>query len=180
MTMISNEYKQQMQTMAAGHRFKGKLPKYPLIQEFLKTETLDSLLDFGCAHGEMIDRIRHDFPNISTVSGYDPGVKEYESFPTRQYECLVSNDVIEHIEPEYLDSTLRAMNKLFTKSAWLIIACYPAKKTLPDGRNAHLSVHEPDWWIEKIKETFTDATIDHVESLEYKINRIEVRFILRK
>jgi hypothetical protein len=72
------------------------------------------------------------------------------------------------------------MNLLFTKSAWLIVACYPAKKILPDGRNAHLSVHEPDWWIEKIKETFSNTTIDQVEVLEYKTNRIEVRFTLRR
>ena len=26
------------------------------------------------------------------------------------------------------------------------IACYPAKKTLPDGRNVHLTIKNPDNW----------------------------------
>ena len=108
--------------MAARHQFKEKLPKYHLVQDFLKDESPKSLIDFGCAHGAMISRIKNDFPDILIVDGYDPGVIEYEKFPQQQYDCLVSNDVIEHIEPEYLDSTLIAMSKLFTKSAWLIIA----------------------------------------------------------
>jgi 2-polyprenyl-3-methyl-5-hydroxy-6-metoxy-1,4-benzoquinol methylase len=178
--MISADYKEQLQTMAARHQFKEKLPKYHLVQDFLKDESPKSLIDFGCAHGAMINRIKNDFPDILIVDGYDPGVIEYEKFPQQQYDCLVSNDVIEHIEPRYLDSTLIAMNTLFTKSAWLIVACYPAKKILPDGRNAHLSVHEPDWWIEKIKKTFSNVTIEQAEVLEYKTNRMEVRFTLRR
>jgi cyclopropane fatty-acyl-phospholipid synthase-like methyltransferase len=177
--MISTDYKKLMQIMAASHRFKEKLPKYNLVQDFLKNESPKSLIDFGCAHGAMIDRIKNDFPNILTVDGYDPGVKKYESFPNRQYDCLISNDVIEHIEPEYLDSTLIAMNKLFTKSAWLIIACYPAKKILLDGRNAHISLHTPDWWIKKIKETFTQSTIDITKIAEHKPGQLEVYFVLR-
>jgi len=30
------------------------------------------------------------------------------------------------------------------------IACYHAKKHLPDGRNAHLIVESPEWWRDKI------------------------------
>jgi hypothetical protein len=30
------------------------------------------------------------------------------------------------------------------------IACYLAKKSLPDGRNCHLIVKEPVWWREQI------------------------------
>jgi cyclopropane fatty-acyl-phospholipid synthase-like methyltransferase len=177
--MISADYKKQMQDMAARHQFKEKLPKYHLVQDFLKDESPKSLIDFGCAHGAMINRIKNDFPDILIVDGYDPGVIEYEKFPQQQYDCLVSNDVIEHIEPKYLDSTLIAMNTLFTKSAWLIIACYPAKKILPDGRNAHISLHTPNWWVEKIKETFTASTIEITKTVVHKPGQLEVYFVLR-
>jgi hypothetical protein len=177
--MISPDYRKQMQAMAASHRFKDKLPKYYLVQDFLKNESPKSLIDFGCAHGAMITRIKNDFPDILIVDGYDPGVTEYESFPQQQYDCLVSNDVIEHIEPKYLDSNLIAMNTLFTKSAWLVIACYPAKKKLPDGRNAHISLHTPNWWIEKIKETFTTSTIEIAKIVEHKPGQLEIYFVLR-
>jgi hypothetical protein len=36
------------------------------------------------------------------------------------------------------------------RCGWFRIACYPAKKHLPDGRNAHLIIESPDWWRTKI------------------------------
>jgi hypothetical protein len=35
-------------------------------------------------------------------------------------------------------------------AGWFRIACYPAKKHLPDGRNAHLIVESPAWWREQL------------------------------
>jgi hypothetical protein len=35
-------------------------------------------------------------------------------------------------------------------AGWFRIACYPAKKHLPDGRNAHLIVESPDWWRKQL------------------------------
>jgi hypothetical protein len=65
---------------------------------------------------------------------------------------------LEHVEPEMIDSTLKIINTLFTKSAFLLIASYPAKKSLPDGRNAHLIIESFDWWKTKL-ETFIDGKI---------------------
>jgi hypothetical protein len=57
-----------------------------------------------------------------------------------------------------IDDTLKIINTLFTKSAFLLIASYPAKKHLPDGRNAHLIIESFDWWKTKL-ETFIGGTI---------------------
>jgi hypothetical protein len=35
-------------------------------------------------------------------------------------------------------------------AGWFRIACYPAKKHLPDGCNAHLIVESPAWWREQL------------------------------
>jgi hypothetical protein len=35
-------------------------------------------------------------------------------------------------------------------AGWFRIACYPAKKYLPDGRNAHLIVELPEWWRKQL------------------------------
>ena len=69
----------------------------------------------------------------------------------RHSKCLVG-DVFEHIEPVYLDHTLKQINKKMLRTGFFRIACYPAKKTLPDGRNAHLIVESPAWWREKLLE----------------------------
>ena len=45
-------------------------------------------------------------------------------------------------------------SRLTKKVAFLVIACRPANRHLDDGRNAHLIVEPPDWWLKKIGGTF--------------------------
>jgi hypothetical protein len=56
--------------------------------------------------------------------------------------------VLEHIEPEYLDETLKYLS---TKSKYIyhLIALSPAKLILSDGRNAHLILESKEWWRQK-------------------------------
>jgi hypothetical protein len=70
--------------------------------------------------------------------------------PGQSFDCVVSADVFEHIEPTHLDQTLALIGQKMLRVGWFRIACYPAKKILPDGRNAHLIVEQPEWWREKL------------------------------
>ena len=54
----------------------------------------------------------------------------------------------------------------FDKNAFLIIATSPAKKFLPDGRNAHLIVETPGWWKDKIEKNMPGIKIVHHEFVE--------------
>lgn len=179
---LSSEYKKNLKDVHKRKKgsFKGLLVKYEPIKNFVEKYKPTSLIDFGCGKGTLLDQFKIDFPYIQILEGYDPGVEEFEKFPTKTYECLTSNDVIEHIEPDYLDTTLKDIENLFTKSAWLIIACYKAKKKLPDGRNAHLIIENPDWWIEKIKTTLPTCKIISSEVVEFAEGKPEIRIILEK
>ena len=177
--MITDEYKNLLHQMQSKNRFKNGLKDYEDVFNFIKTESPLSIIDFGCSQGILIKKIKEEFPHIDCI-GYDPGVIEYEVFPNSAVECLISNDVIEHIEPKFLDITLEKINMLFTKSARLIIACYPAKKNLPDGRNAHLIIEKPDWWLEKIKIIFNDCEIQNSVIIEKAENKPELQIVLRK
>jgi hypothetical protein len=73
---------------------------------------------------------------------------------------LISTDVLEHIEPEFVANVLQHMDSLFTRVAYLLIATCPAKKSLPDGRNAHLIQEEPDWWRPLILENINANIVD--------------------
>jgi hypothetical protein len=157
--MITNEYKEQLQSLHQQKKFSERNLWYNDIKKFIEKEQPSNIIDFGCSHGGLISKLKTDFPNISVIDGYDPGVPEFEKLPERNYETLISTDVIEHIEPETLDSTLNYIESLFTKSAWIIIACYPAKKYLPDGRNAHLTIETPDWWLSKLAQTMPNSKI---------------------
>ena len=157
--MITDEYKEQLQSLHQQKKFSERNLWYNDIKKFIEKEQPSNIIDFGCSHGGLISKLKTDFPNISVIDGYDPGVPEFEKLPERNYETLISTDVIEHIEPETLDSTLNYIESLFTKSAWIIIACYPAKKYLPDGRNAHLTIEPPEWWLSKLAQTMPNSKI---------------------
>lgn len=180
MNMISEEYKKQIQHIQRREKFHSSIVKYHAVKNFIETYQPASLLDYGCAQGGLLDTIKIDFPNINPLDGFDPAVPKFEIIKEQSYDCIISNDVIEHIEPEFLDQTLEGMQDLFERYAWFIIACYPAKKTLPDGRNAHLIVESPDWWINKIKSIFTKSKIEWYEIAEFKPNQPELRIILSK
>jgi hypothetical protein len=64
---------------------------------------------------------------------------------------VYSRDVLEHIEPDQIDSVLTKLFTISNKYQHHLIACHPAKKDLTDGRNAHLIIEQPKWWKQKIK-----------------------------
>lgn len=165
--IINDDYKSQLKELHSNPKtFSNGRKQYRVAENFLKSHQINSILDFGCGKGGLIGCIKELHPEITQVIGYDPGYEEFERLPTDPVECVVSTDALEHIEPEFLDESLKTIDKLFTKYCFLRIACYPAKKRLPDGRNAHLIVEPPAWWLEKIK-LFINGTIVHTEIKEF-------------
>lgn len=186
MTLINDDYKRQLQEMHLNpKKFANGTKKLKAVRPFLEKYKPQSVIDFGCSHGGLITAIQENFS--MEVAGYDPGVPKYEMLPTTSFDCLVSTDVLEHIEPEMLDDTLKTINKMFAKSAFLLIASYPAKKHLPDGRNAHLIIERFDWWKTKL-ETFIDGKIVREDSTPVQafpkkgptINGYEYIFVIEK
>jgi len=52
-----------------------------------------------------------------------------------------------------------------TRYQYHLIACHPAKKTLSDGRNAHLIIEKPDWWKSKL-DNLQGWNIIHEDTIE--------------
>jgi cyclopropane fatty-acyl-phospholipid synthase-like methyltransferase len=152
MSIINNEYQQQIQAMHQGGKFNNGAKAFKLVKPFIEQYHPTELLDFGCGKGALIAAIQEQYPSIA-VFGYDPGNPDFAAMPTRQFDTVISTDAIEHIEPEHLDQTLAVISDLMTRCGFFRIACYPAKKRLPDGRNCHLIVQEPAWWQDRIRKT---------------------------
>lgn len=102
------------------------------------------ILDYGCGKGSLSQAI-----NRYPVTNYDPAVDEFAALPTR-HPMVVCTDVLEHIEPHYLDDVLRHIHALTGYRLLATIATREAKKRLPDGRNCHLIVQSSDWWEDKL------------------------------
>lgn len=81
---------------------------------------------------------------------YDPGVPAIATDP-KIADVVVSTDVFEHIEPALVGNVLRHVYLKARKAGYFVIAKQPAKKIMRDGRNAHLSCHPAEWWVEQLK-----------------------------
>jgi len=113
---------------------------------YIKCEC-NSLLDYGCGKGLLAKNV--PFP----IWEYDPAITGKDN-PPRPADLVVCVDVLEHIEPEYLDSVLKDIKRCILKVGYLVIFAKPATKTLPDGRNTHLIVEGKEWWKKRLSQYF--------------------------
>lgn len=150
MTLIDSKYQQQLNRMHSSGRFNNGHKAYKIMEKFFKEYNPVSVMDFGCGKGALIAGINELHPGVVT-EGYDPGNPDFAKLPDRTFDAVVSTDALEHVEPAYLDETLRMIGSKIERCGFFRIACYPAKKKLPDGRNAHLIVELPEWWRNKIE-----------------------------
>jgi hypothetical protein len=107
-----------------------------------------SILDYGCG-GAALSRYL-SLP----IFNFDICRPEYAHEPPAA-DLVVCFDVLEHVEPEYLDEVIRHIKSKTRKVAHFVIANVPDEtKLLPDGRNPHLIVEPPNWWYAKLREHF--------------------------
>ena len=165
MKTISEEYVIQLEKLhdqkASFGDAKGLKPIAKWIDKFKPT----SVFDYGCGKGGFVKAITESYPDIKAI-GWDPGHPDFKERAPGPYDMLISTDVLEHIEPVFLDNVLKDVHETFSKCAFLIIATSPAKKFLADGRNAHLIVETPGWWKTKIEENMPGVKFVHHEFVE--------------
>jgi len=151
--MYSKEYITQLQSLhhdkSRPKGFGGKVKDLGAFHLFIKEWNPKSLLDYGCGKGYILNHLSTLYPTVN-CHGYDPAVKIFNNIPTQDFDCVFSNDVLEHIEPNFIVDVLLHINQLSKKHVWLRIDTMPARKTLPDGRNAHLILESDTWWYDMI------------------------------
>ena len=147
---ISQEYSQLLSQMHDNRPNFGTFCDTSEVNKWIEKYKIRSVIDYGCGKGAMVFNLKKKYPD-KEIYGYDPGHPDFSIPPSKKYDMLFTTDVMEHIEPRYLSSVLEHINDLFTNIGYFYIATSPAKKKLPDGRNAHLIVEGPDFWREKIQ-----------------------------
>jgi hypothetical protein len=83
---------------------------------------------------------------------YDPVFPEYGEPKSADLVCCI--DVLEHIEPELIDSVILELSKITSNLGFFSIHMGPAGKILSDGRNAHLIQKPSSWWLKKLTDYF--------------------------
>lgn len=100
------------------------------------------ILDYGCGKQTLSSVL----PPQLKYTGYDPAFREIAGAPA-QADLVVALDVMEHVEPTYLREVLKDIHRVTRFAALMTISTRPAGKILADGRNAHLIIEPPLWWL---------------------------------
>jgi hypothetical protein len=159
-SLISPTYQAQQAHLHATTEYGTAGASYgPMVSQIIEKLEVTHLLDYGCGSRMSLLKTLKTKGKL-TYQGYDPGagMEELATAPIpAQLVCCI--DVLEHIEPEYLDNVLDHLKQLTECVALLTIHTGPAKKTLPDGRNAHLTQQPMEWWLPKIWTRFDIQTV---------------------
>ncbi len=152
--------------IAPEETFDGRslLPHIKAIGNCIKATQSKTLLDYGCGKAGAYEHASLKLPNGESIKGlksiwgleeirlYDPGFAPYQEYPTAKYDAVISTDVLEHITKEDMDWVIEEILGFAKKFVFLNVACYPAKKVLPNGENAHITLETPGWWLDLVHE----------------------------
>lgn len=126
-----------------------------------------TILDYGCGKGTLSQELE----GRAIVHQYDPGIEAHAK--TDWANCgarvLACTDVLEHVEPDAIDDVIASLVQFISRAhgvGLFVIGLKPSRKILPDGRNSHLILWEPDKWVDKIKSSFSPDTL---QALTYTV-----------
>ena len=159
---LINSYKKMHQEGTqyddAKNTFDGKSLRFFFnsIKKIIEATKSDSLIDYGCGKAKYyfnsIEVNNNTYKNIidywkiKNYYLYDPGVSKFSKYPSQKADGVICVDVVEHIPEEDVYNFIKEIFNLANKFIFIVIACYPANKTFPNGRNVHVCIKTPDEW----------------------------------
>lgn len=143
--LISEKYRAEQEYLHLDHPNHRKYGTggagwLPFLEKLIMEKKPETILDYGCGKGFMAEL-------IDNVRLYDPAIVEY-STPPEPADLVMCLDVMEHIEPEFLENVVNDLVKLTRKTLLVAISLKYAARILRDGRNSHLIVKPAEWWQE--------------------------------
>jgi len=149
---ISSEYQKQLRILHESEKSFGGGSKADIVAQIISTLEIGSLSDYGAGKKELRNRLLLEFGIEINYFPYDPAFPEYGDASSADLVCCI--EVLEHVEPEFLQSVLNQLAKIVIRYGFFTVHCGPSSKFLPDGRNAHLIQKPISWWLPNISEYF--------------------------
>src|SRR5688572_2477994 len=112
----------------------------PVIRSLIVVTGARDLLDYGSGKGRVYRErdIRlgdgvsvpsvQDYLGVSEIACFDPGVPEFDVFPSRQFDGVISTDALEHCPEEDISWIVEEMFAAAKKFVYANVASYPAQK----------------------------------------------------
>ena len=151
-TISDNYLLQQTELHQNPHYGIASLEFAPLVAELVKQLKPRSLCDYGAGKKNLLRGLKKEGVEIENYFPYDPVFPEYGLPQPADLVCCI--DVLEHIEPDFLDTVLKQLASITTQFGFFSIHMGPAGKILNDGRNAHLIQKPTSWWLPQLCQHF--------------------------
>lgn len=128
------------------------------MKELVDYHKPESLLDYGSGKGfqYLIRRVHESWGGLLPYC-YDIGVRQLANKPDRTFDGVICSDVMEHIERADVQGVLAELISYADSFLFLGISCRPTKKKLSDGRDVHVTIEPPEWWILQIEAALVKA-----------------------
>mgnify|MGYP001438446737 CR=1 FL=1 len=164
MRKISDQYLQEQKRLHDINDNYGRasLSHAQTIKNLLSTTKFKTLSDYGAGKKNLQKGLLELGLNDIDYFPYDPVFPEYGSPKPAELVCCI--DVMEHLEEEFLEEILDEIRSITINLCYFSIATIPAKKTLSDGRNAHILLKPSRWWLPKLCEIFNIEFLKNTKS----------------
>ncbi len=83
---------------------------------------------------------------------------------------------MEHLPTQDLNWIIDRIMSFANKTVFLNIACYEALKKFSNGKNVHITVQEPKWWIDLINKIWYDKHRERI-NIYMAFEEVEDRFV---
>ena len=124
----------------------------PVISEIMRGLKIKSLSDYGAGKKRLYESLKKLNNAPKEYFPYDPAFPDYGKPQSADLVCCI--DVLEHIEPKLIDNVIDDLSSITTNYGFFTVHMGPARKSLSDGRNAHLIQKPSSWWLEKLIKKF--------------------------
>lgn len=108
------------------------------------------LRDIELPGGEVVESIV-DYWGIDYVHCYDPSYAPFSKLPQSKFDGVIATDVLEHCPEPDMPWIVDELFGLANRFVFANVVCYPARKRLPNGENAHCTIRPAEWWIDLLK-----------------------------
>ena len=146
--VISDEHLQVMRTLHEQRGWRGEyLSEAGTVEKLIASSGARTVLDYGSGNSALAKDL--SIP----IWEYDPAVPGKDQAP-RPADLVVCFNVLQCVEPEYLDAVLADLARCVVSLGYFVISTGPSATDLPDGRNAHLIQHDAARWREQLARFF--------------------------
>lgn len=121
-----------------------------VVKKLIEATKPESILDYGCGKSTLSASLP------MPIWEYDPAIHGKDA-PPRPADLVICTDVLEHVEPDYLQAVLLDLARCTRKVCFAVIHTGPSQKFLADGRNTHLIQEGKAWWDAQLAQHFTIA-----------------------